>query len=112
MQSLVFRSPLSLSVFGRVSPLRAPQGKRRGNADGVSPGMKKQTSDSSAEPAEAARLRPLLLRPRKGRTAALLTLPQEGHRGHVGPVPPKLGAAVTLQGLLGSHAIQNTGAAA
>lgn len=59
-----------------------------------------------------ARLRPLLLRPREGRTAALLTLPQEGHRGHVGPVPPKPGAAVTLQGLLGSHAIQNTGAAA
>lgn len=27
-----FQSPLSLSIFGRVSPLRVPQGNRRGSA--------------------------------------------------------------------------------
>lgn len=84
MQSLAFRSPLSLSVFGRVSPLRAPQGKRRGNADGVSPGIKKQTCDSSAEPAGAGAA-PASAPPTAGRKncrpADLATGRSQGSRG-------------------------------
>ena len=50
--ALCIQSPLSLSIRGRVSRLRFPQGKRRGRADD-SPANKSETLQNFVESQEA-----------------------------------------------------------